>query len=62
MDAAIKTTQFFHLFSFIRQYQFQMREERVRERKKEAQRKYYSRFYGFRLQACTRLLREQKQP
>ena len=32
MDVAIKTTQSFHLFSFIRQYHFQMREERERER------------------------------
>ena len=35
MDAAIKTTQFFHLFSFIRPYQFPMREERERERERE---------------------------
>ena len=32
MDVAIKTTQIFHLFFFIRQYHFQMREERERER------------------------------
>ena len=47
MNVGIKTTQFFHLFSFIRQYQFQMREERVSERERERRKPKENTILGF---------------